>query len=98
MKYIQYASGCRVVTSDAVADEVIEYAAALAMSARADVVDIPSAAHRGPVRLLLGPAIPISVVPAPDDAVQPEDPGLVAELQRRTAAVRAGIRSHELPF
>ena len=93
MKYIQYASGCRVVTSDAVADAVIEYAAALA-----DVVGIPRAAHRGPVRLLLGPAIPISVVPAPDDAVQPEDPGLVAELQRRTAAVRAGIRSHELPF
>lgn len=92
MKYVNYAGTVRVLTSDSIADAVIRYAAALHQSRLSDVVSIPTADDFGvasTVEVLLAPAIPVALEPAPDDDLEPEDEAFLLELDRRTEAALA---------
>jgi hypothetical protein len=89
VKYIVYGEN-RVMTGDAIAEAVLAYAAALGQNGTTDIVEVPTADEDGvavTAELLLGPASQVMVEVAPEDALQPEDDALVAELVRRTAAV-----------
>jgi hypothetical protein len=89
MKYIVYGEN-RVMTGDAIAEAVIAYAAALGQNGTTDIVDVPTSDQHGSAttaELLLGPASQLMIETAPDDELEPEDEGLVAELVRRAAAV-----------
>lgn len=93
MKTVLYA-GDSVVTGDDIADAVLRYAAALAGASQAATVDIPVLRPDGKVEhdtLLIGPASQILTQPGPRDVVEIEDPGLVADLDRRTAAVASPV-------
>lgn len=92
MKYVIYGEN-RVMTGDEIADAALAYAAALGENGTTDIVEIPTFDEDGAVaraEMLLGPASQIMVESAPDDELEPEDAQLVAELQRRTAAVGGG--------
>lgn len=89
MKYIVYGVN-KVITGDEIAQAVLEYAAALAENGTTDIVDVPTADDYGQAAvasLLLGTAGQVMVEVAPDDALEPEDDALVAELKRRTELV-----------
>jgi len=89
MKYIVYGEN-RVMTGDEIAGAVLAYAAALGQNGSTDIVDVPTADDAGfasTTEVLLGPASQIMVEDCPDDELEIEDEGLVAELQRRAAAV-----------
>lgn len=80
-----------VVTGSAIADAVIEDAAALGANGLSDTVHVPTFDEHGTAvtaTLLLGPASQIVVAEAPDDLLEPEDDDLVATL--RAAARRLG--------
>ncbi|WIE80597.1 hypothetical protein [Curtobacterium sp. MCSS17_016] len=92
VKYVNYAGTVRVLTSDTIADAVIRYAAALHQSRLSDVVSIPTADDFGvasTIEVLLAPAIPVALEPAPDDDLEPEGEAFLLELGRRTEAVLA---------
>jgi hypothetical protein len=92
VKYVNYAGTVRVLTSDTIADAVIRYAAALHQSRLSDVVSIPTADDFGvasTIEVLLAPAIPVALEPAPDDDLEPEGDAFLLELGRRTEAVLA---------
>ncbi|MBT1633109.1 GAF and ANTAR domain-containing protein [Curtobacterium flaccumfaciens] len=87
MKYLVYGIS-RVMTGDAIADAVLAYSVALAQHSTTDVINVPTADAHGvatTVGLILGPATTVLTEPAPDDELEPEDDGFVAELARRTA-------------
>lgn len=106
MKYIVYGEN-KIMTGDRIAHAVLAYAAALGENGTTDIVDVPTADEYGQAvtaELLLGPASQVMVEVAPDDELEPEDDGLVAELVRRTAAVggarfadAASAHSSEVP-
>jgi hypothetical protein len=90
MKHIHYDSSM-ILTSDDVADAVIEYAAALAGGDRADTVAISSVAHDGTMtttKVLIGPSSEIVVEDAEEDELEVEDREFVARL--RAAATTFG--------
>lgn len=100
MKYVNYAGTVRVLTSDPIADAVIRYAAALHQSRLSDVVSIPTTDAFGvasTVQVLLAPALPVALEPAPDDDLEPEGDAFLLELARRTEAVLAVDTSAEPP-
>ena len=94
MKYIHY-DNTLILTGDRIADAVIDYAAVLGANGRTDTVSIPSVGDDGSVTrttVLVGPASELTLTTAPDDELEPEDPGFIRQL--RDAAGRAGF---ELP-
>ncbi|PZE88591.1 hypothetical protein DEJ00_13600 [Curtobacterium sp. MCLR17_039] len=83
MKYIQY-DRSTILTSDDVADAVIEYAAALAGGSRADTVAIPAVAADGTMtttKVLIGPSSQLVVEDAEEDELEREDTVFVARLR-----------------
>ncbi|MBO9040384.1 hypothetical protein N8D74_14500 [Curtobacterium flaccumfaciens] len=83
MKYIQY-DRSTILTSDDVADAVIEYAAALAGGSRADTVAIPAVASDGTMtttKVLIGPSSQLVVEDADEDELEREDAVFVARLR-----------------
>ncbi|WP_186377042.1 hypothetical protein [Curtobacterium pusillum] len=93
MKYIHY-DGSLILTGDAIADAVVDYAAVLGANERTDTVAIPAVADDGSVTrttVLIGPASELTVSTAPDDELEPEDIAFVRNL--RDAAARAGDRT-----
>ncbi|PZF26306.1 hypothetical protein DEJ05_09050 [Curtobacterium sp. MCLR17_045] len=89
---MNYAGTVRILTSDSIADAVIRYAAALHQSRLSDVVSIPTADDFGvasTIEVLLAPAIPVALEPAPDDDLEPEGEAFLVELDRRTEAALA---------
>jgi hypothetical protein len=87
MKHIQYDSST-ILTSDDVADAVIEYAAALAGDDRADTVAIPSVAHDGTMtttKVLIGPSSELVIEDAEEDELEAEDREFVARLRAAAA-------------
>ncbi|OII12098.1 hypothetical protein [Curtobacterium sp. MCBA15_008] len=94
MKYINY-DGSMILTGDAIADAVLDYAAILGANSRTDTVAIPAVADDGSVTrttVLLGPASELTLSAAPDDELEPEDRAFIRHL--RDAAQRVG---DELP-
>ncbi|MCT9620957.1 hypothetical protein [Curtobacterium sp. C2H10] len=90
MKYIHY-DGSQILTGDAIADAVADYAAILGANGRTDTVAIPAVADDGSVTrttVLIGPASELTVSAAPDDELEPEDHAFIRRL--RDAAERAG--------
>jgi hypothetical protein len=83
VKHIKYDSST-ILTSDDVADAVIEYAAALAGGDRADTVDVPAVAHDGTMtttKILIGPSSEIVVEDADEDELELENGTFVARLR-----------------
>ena len=79
----------QLLTADAIADEVLTYAAALARAGTADTVTIPIVRDDGVVdraRLLLGPTSQLTIVPASDvDIDLPEAGAVLDDLKGRSA-------------
>jgi hypothetical protein len=90
VKYIRY-DGTDILTGDLIADAVADYAAVLGANARTDTVTVPAIANDGTMTrtiVLIGPASELVVSEAPDDELEPEDPGFIRKL--RSAAATAG--------
>ncbi|MCA5924266.1 hypothetical protein [Curtobacterium oceanosedimentum] len=101
MKHIQY-DRSSILTTDDVADAVIEYAAALAGGDRADTVSIPAVAADGTMtttKVLIGPASQLVVEDAEEDELEGEHDQFVARLRAATltfeheAAIHADQRT-----
>lgn len=103
----------RFLTSDAVADAVLEFAGVLARAGTADTIAIPFVQDSGEVaeaRLLLGPASQISLLPGDDRAgagadapPQLDDGPVLEDLHRRTvllepAAIPEAAGDHDEMF
>lgn len=85
MMRMTYAGG-EVLTGHAIAQAVIDYAAALAEADMATTIEIPGRTAEGVTGtfgILLGPSSQILVEPT-DDAEEIEDPELLDELRRLT--------------
>jgi hypothetical protein len=83
MKHIKYDSST-ILTSDDVADAVIEYAAALAGGERADTVAVPAVAEDGTMtttKILIGPSSEIVVEDTDEDDLEVEQEEFVARLR-----------------
>lgn len=83
MKHIHYDSST-ILTSDDVADAVIEYAAALAGGDRADTVAVPTIAADGTrttTKILIGPSSEIVIEDADEDELEVQDDEFVARLR-----------------
>lgn len=100
MKRIRMGGAADVVTDDAVAELVLEYARELGRVSTTDTVGVPAALESQAVTtdLLLGPASQISVSPVLDGTGSDVDlPGLEdvrADLQRRLDRLRDHGRSN----
>jgi hypothetical protein len=83
MKHIRYDSAT-ILTSDDVADAVIEYAAALSGGDRADTVAVPAVAHDGTMtttKILIGPSSELVVEDADEDELELENDEFVERLR-----------------
>ncbi|GAA1494369.1 hypothetical protein [Curtobacterium herbarum] len=83
MKTIRY-DNTAILTSDDVADAVIEYAAALSGGDRADTVAVPAVAEDGTMtttKILIGPTSEVVVEDADEDALELENDEFVARLR-----------------
>ncbi len=81
-----------VLVADTVASVVLEYATALNQLRLSDLVTVPTTDQSGfpsTVRLVLAPGIALMAEPAPEDALEQEHRGMVAELRARIVAVHA---------
>jgi hypothetical protein len=90
MKSIMYAH-VELLTSDAIAVAVLHYSAALADSGLAETIEIPiveTDGSRSTALMLIGPASQIVAKGVVSDVDEPEDAAVVAELSRRTRALR----------
>ncbi|PZE94079.1 hypothetical protein DEI95_05395 [Curtobacterium sp. MCBD17_008] len=99
MKYVLYGFWS-VMTGDAAAVVLLEYAAALNQAGLTDVVAAPAFDVSGtPVtaQMLLAPAVPLMVMPAPEDLLEPDDRTFVRDLRARTRAALAGHDPHRHP-
>jgi len=86
MKSVSYA-GLTFQTSDAVADALLQLAAALGVNEKAETVDIPVVSSEGKltsVQLVLGPASQFISQPVESAFDDPDVPEVVAALQKRT--------------
>ncbi|WP_210481149.1 hypothetical protein [Naasia sp. SYSU D00948] len=91
MKVISYAEE-HIVTTDEIADEVLKYARDLGRTKTADTIDIPALyqdGHVGQVHLLIGPSSQITVLESDQDSADIDGQQFIAELQRRSAAMRS---------
>jgi len=89
MKTINYAGGA-VLTSDAIADAVVDYAAALAKAGSSEELTIPVVLEDGSsseASLLLGPASQLVASPELDPHGELADDALVDEIRARTEAL-----------
>lgn len=89
MKRIHYA-GDVLLTSDAVAEAVVEYAAALARAESSTELTIPVILENGmaaKASLLLGPASQLVAQPAVDPVGELDDALLVESIVERTSAL-----------
>ena len=89
MKTIHYAGG-EVLTSDTLADAIVDYASALARAGSSAELTIPVVLPDGSVSeasLLLGPASQLIAQPTLDPDGEVENAELVTEVERRTAAL-----------
>lgn len=85
MKRVYYSSGS-VLTGDRLADDVIDYATALARHAQADHVMIPVMLDDGSpsaANMLLGPASELVAVGEANDADDPVDDATAEYMERR---------------
>jgi hypothetical protein len=85
MKRVSYA-GETFLTTDAVADALVDLTAALGRSHKAEVVELPAVDSNGearPVRLVIGPASQISAVHAETGYEEPDTGDTVDRLQSR---------------
>jgi hypothetical protein len=86
MKRILY-NGGTVITGDAIAHAVIEYASELARHESSDTVDIPTVNAAGVsarTELLLGPASQFVIEPVGSAQDDPIDEALIAEIETKT--------------
>ena len=84
LKVIHYGTA-DILTGDAIADAVIEYAGSLAQHHSADTVNVPAIALDGTLtrtKVLIGPASQMIVQDAPDDVLEPRDPEFVRRLEQ----------------
>jgi hypothetical protein len=91
MKRILY-NGGTVITGDAIAHAIIEYASELARHESSDTVDIPTVNGGGVAtraEMLLGPASQFVIEPVDTEAEDPIDEALVAEIEGKTAKLLA---------
>jgi hypothetical protein len=87
MELIHYAGG-ELLTGDAIAKSVLDYAKALAMKDSSDEVEIPIRREDGSLgtaQLLIGPASQLVAETVRTDFEDIKDDELVAQLQRNTA-------------
>ena len=87
MRRVYYASGS-VLTADAIATAVLEYAETLAKDGRADIVEIPvvlPSGSTGTAVMLLGPASQLASVTEESHLQPPRDDELLDDLRRRAA-------------
>jgi len=85
MRRVYYSSGS-MLTGDAIAHAVLEYAEALAKDGRADIVEIPvvlASGSTGTATLLIGPSSQLASVTEESQSNTPLDESLVDELHRR---------------
>jgi hypothetical protein len=90
MKNIRY-DNTVILTSDDVADAVIEYAAALSSGDRSDTIEVPAIAVDGTMtttKILIGPTSELVIEDADDDELELDDPTFVGRL--RSAATTFG--------
>jgi hypothetical protein len=83
MKNIRYDSSV-ILTSDDVADAVIEYAAALSGGDRADTVEVPAVAADGTMtttKILIGPASELVVEDADENELEADHSEFVERLR-----------------
>ena len=86
MRRVYYSSGS-VLTDDAIAQAVLEYAEALTKDGRADIVEVPvvlSSGHQGTATLLIGPSSQLASVTEESELTPPRSDDLVEEIRRRT--------------
>ena len=86
MRRVYYSSGS-VLTGDAIANAVLEYAEALAKDGRADIVEIPvvlPSGSAGTAVLLIGPSSQLASVTEESHLQAPRNDDLVADLRQRT--------------
>lgn len=91
MKYLVYGLSS-ILTSDAAATAVLQYAAELGRHALTDIVTLPAVGvvgERTTVTLVLGPGIPLLAEEAPDDELEPTDRTFVTDVTTRIQAVSA---------
>ena len=94
MDRIHYA-GDTVLTGTDIARALLEYAGALAATAKSETVDIPCRRDDGSlgrVNFLIGPASQVLCESEPSDFDEVVDVGLVAMLVRETAKLRSANR------
>lgn len=89
MRQLIYAGGS-FVTSDAIAESVLRFAAALANSDRAATIRVPAVGvgEPGEVELLLGPSSQIMSEPSDVEGPEPDGTAFIAE-------VEGLVRQHE---
>lgn len=89
MKSVSYA-GLTFATADAIADALLQLAAALGQNERAEIVDIPVVDDGGrpsSVQLVIGPASQFISRPVDSPYADPQDDELLVQLQRRIRAL-----------
>ncbi|KQX06906.1 MULTISPECIES: hypothetical protein [unclassified Leifsonia] len=93
MRRLFYSSGY-VLTADRTCKAVLRYARALAESSTSDVVSIPVLVSGGGVgyaHFLIGPASQLFSTPVADNTAEPDDPTVVADLERRTRLLQTSV-------
>jgi hypothetical protein len=89
MRRVYYSSGS-VLTGDAIAHAILEYAEALAIDGRADIVEIPvtlPSGNAGAATLLIGPSSQLASVTEESSLTEPVDAELVGDLQDRARRI-----------
>lgn len=93
MKYLRYGGEALLVSGDA-ADATLAYCSALAQAGLTDVVHLPIVDADGcsaTASLVLGPAIPLLAIDAPDDVLEPDDAAYVREVGERTSTAQQSV-------
>jgi hypothetical protein len=90
MRQVSYAGGT-FVTSDRIADALLEYAAALANAARASIVDVPVVGD-GHIRMLIGPASQVMSQATEDASLEPDGTEFLDDIDRRVEQLRGWHR------
>ena len=89
MRRVYYSSGS-ILTGDAIAQAVLEFAEALAKDGRADIIEIPvvlGSGNHGTATLLVGPSSQLASVTEESEIAGPVDELLVEDLRHRAQKV-----------
>ena len=103
MRRVYYSSGS-MLTGEAIAQAVLEYAEALAKDGRADIVEIPvvlPSGRTGTATLLVGPSSQLASVTEESEHAVPTDDSLVEDLRDRTMRLgspRPGVQQQYADF